>query len=328
LGLRLKFNPTNKAELALKQQKKSKKRGVWDLNPRGPKDHRLSRHCQSEGQEITKEGTEGLLSDFKAFCMVDLQLTEETAKTHRAKVRRFLQWLSINNRALDQNSIREYLSQFNGKNPYTYANTLKSLKRFGRDFLKNPTLIESFKFPAIPFKPKVILSKSEIRQFYEAIDNPKDKALFLLYASSGLRRREALSLSIEDIDFENCMVKLKPHNGKTKHVWITFFNSECMEALRQYLSNRKDSNPKLFPMSRTHEEKLWYEARAKTGFRITPQMLRELFCNEMGSLGVQDRYIDALCGRLPKTILARHYSDYSPERLMEIYKKAGLRVLS
>jgi integrase len=198
---------------------------------------------------------------------------------------------------------------------------------FCRDFLRKPELVESFRFPPVPFKPKAIPSKKEVQQFYQALENPKDKALFLLYASSGLRRHEALSLNIEDIDFENCMVHPKPHNGRTKNTWITFFNSESTEALKQYLTCRKDNNPKLFPMARIDEERLWRDAIVKTGLRITPQMLREWFCNEMGSLGVQDRYIDAFCGRVPKSVLARHYSDYNPERLREIYQKANLKVL-
>jgi hypothetical protein len=37
---------------------------------------------------------------------------------------------------------------------------------------------------------------------------------------------------------------------------------------------------------------------------------------------------DALCGRVPKSILARHYIDYSPERLKRIYDRADLKVLS
>jgi intergrase/recombinase len=48
----------------------------------------------------------------------------------------------------------------------------------------------------------------------------------------------------------------------------------------------------------------------------------------MAEQGVQDRYIDAFCGRTSKSILARHYTDYSPERLKRIYDKAGLKVLS
>lgn len=63
------------------------------------------------------------------------------------------------------------------------------------------------------------------------------------------------------------------------------------------------------------------------GIKITPQVLREWFCCEMADLGVQDRYVDALCGRMPKSVLARHYTDYSPERLKEIYDKANLKIL-
>jgi hypothetical protein len=32
--------------------------------------------------------------------------------------------------------------------------------------------------------------------------------------------------------------------------------------------------------------------------------------------------------RVPRSVLARHYTDFSPERLKRIYDGAGLRVLS
>ncbi|MBT8172314.1 hypothetical protein KJN74_05540 [Candidatus Bathyarchaeota archaeon] len=47
----------------------------------------------------------------------------------------------------------------------------------------------------------------------------------------------------------------------------------------------------------------------------------------MGNLGVPDRYVDAFCGRTPKSVLARHYTDYNPERLKKIYEKANLKIL-
>ena len=48
----------------------------------------------------------------------------------------------------------------------------------------------------------------------------------------------------------------------------------------------------------------------------------------MGRLGVPGRYVDAFCGLVPQSILARHYTDFSPERLKEIYDQAGLKILS
>jgi len=51
--------------------------------------------------------------------------------------------------------------------------------------------------------------------------------------------------------------------------------------------------------------------------RITPQILREWFAREMGRLGVPDRHVDAFCGRVPRSVLARHYADFNLEKLKE-----------
>jgi len=87
-------------------------------------------------------------------------------------------------------------------------------------------------------------------------------------------------------------------------------------------------NERLFPIKKRVAQKYFDKARRKTGLRITARTLRDWFCCEMGELGVPDRYIDAFCGRVPKSILARHYTDYSPDRLKRIYDRANLKVLS
>ena len=90
------------------------------------------------------------------------------------------------------------------------------------------------------------------------------------------------------------------------------------------MDHKQPTNPNLEKMLRQAFKK----ANKATGQRITPQVLRAWFCNELGELGVQDRYVDALCGRLPKSVLARHYTDYSPEKLKRIYDRADLQVLT
>jgi intergrase/recombinase len=66
----------------------------------------------------------------------------------------------------------------------------------------------------------------------------------------------------------------------------------------------------------------------KSGVVVKPQVLREWFCNELGKFGVPDRFVDALCGRLPHSVLARRYSDYGPDNLKTNYDKANLTVIS
>ncbi len=147
--------------------------------------------------------------------------------------------------------IRNYLRTFDGLSQYAYSNALKALKAFFRDFMKAGYLVESFRFPSIVYNPIIVPNKEELQIFYKNLETAEDRALFLLYATSGLRRSEVLSLLVCDV------------------------------------------------------------ARAR-----------------ISELEVQDRYIDSFCDRVPRSILARHYTDYSPQRLKRIYDKAGLTVLS
>lgn len=122
------------------------------------------------------------------------------------------------------------------------------------------------------------------------------------------------------------MVIPNNHNGDTKRSWVTFFNEEAERALEEYLATRRDSNPKLFRISPQTFIDIWKYTNQDSEVKITPQILRRWFCNEMGRLGVPDRYVDAFCGRVPKSVLAGRYSDFSPEKLKEIYEGAGSRI--
>jgi intergrase/recombinase len=84
----------------------------------------------------------------------------------------------------------------------------------------------------------------------------------------------------------------------------------------------------LFRTCSAHVLRIFRRARRRCNVNITPQVLREWFCSEMGRLGVSDRYVDAFCGRVPKSVLARHYADFSPQKLEEIYEKANVKILS
>jgi len=141
-----------------------------------------------------------------------------------------------------------------------------------------------------------------------------------LYATTGLRKSEVLSLEVKDIDLDNRMIIPNKTNSRTKRSWISFFNEETKVMLQKYLMNRKEQTTKLFSIENAD--------CFRHGSTITPQILRYWFANKMVEQGVQDQYIDTFCGRTPKSILARHYTDYSPERLKIIYDKANLKVLS
>jgi integrase len=273
---------------------------------------------------------ERIIEDFEDFLIVDRQLAERTVERHLLEIRRFFKNSDFDPINATKADIRSYLMKFRNWSTYSYANMLKALRIFYRDYLGKKEVIEGFKFPNHPFKPKKIPSKRELQEFYQFLKEPLAKAIFLFFATTGLRRKELFNLKIKDVDFEKRMIIPEKDSSRTKMSWITFYNDEAEEALREYLGsfNGLEKDRKLFPVTETYFKKRCKAFERKTGIRITPQILREWFACEMGRLGVPDRYVDAFCGRVPRSVLARHYTDFSPEKLKEIYDKADLKVLN
>ncbi|MBC7345591.1 MAG: tyrosine-type recombinase/integrase, partial [Clostridia bacterium] len=149
----------------------------------------------------------------------------------------------------------------------------------------------------------------------------------LFFASSGLRRDEVLNLQVGDIDL-NARICTVNHQSRTKKAIYGFFNEEAKQCLEEWLKQKTVRSLRAFPMPSCKKYLPFKHTRLKTGLPITPKVLRFWFANEMARLGVPDRFIDAFQGRIPRSVLARHYTDYSPERLKEIYDRAGLKVLS
>jgi integrase len=271
--------------------------------------------------------SEQLLIRFREFLKVDLRRSDKTAYEHTYYVKKFLNELLKPAESVTVEDLRDYLKNLKISSAQ-YKNILMALKVFFRDFLKAPEVVASFKFPHQAFKPKQILCKDQVKQFYACLETPKEKALFMLYATTGLRRDEILSLKPEDVDVDKCMITPDNHEGETKKSWVSFYNDEAEQALQEYMKTKKQSrSQRLFPMQRDEVVELWKSAREKTGIDITPQKLRQWFCSEMLRLGVSETYVDAFCGRVPKSVLARHYTDFSPQKLKEIYEKANIKIL-
>jgi integrase/recombinase XerD len=277
--------------------------------------------------EIPLENQEEMFERFYDFQIVDLRRAKRTAYEKVWFIRKLLKAIKKNPNEITREDLRTFLKTLENYSAAYYKNALMALKVFFRDYQEKPELVESFKFPHQVYKPKHIVSREDLKIFYEAIETPKEKALFLLYATSGLRRQEILSLKTEDVDFEKRMITPNNHLGETKKSWCSFYNEEAEQALNEYLATKKQSRSKrIFPMQRYEVVDLWKSARERTGLDITPQKLRQWFCSEMLRLGVSDTYVDAFCGRVPKSVLARHYTDFSPEKLREAYMKAILNV--
>ena len=70
-----------------------------------------------------------------------------TVKSHKGHIRRFFESVEKSPSRVMDCDIREYFKRFVDSPPNSYANVLKSLKVFFRDFINMPQVVSSFKFP-------------------------------------------------------------------------------------------------------------------------------------------------------------------------------------
>jgi len=261
-------------------------------------------------------GTVQNLEEFVKFCKVDLRQSHRSAMRNRNAVQRYL-----SEHGFTAGELRDFLFQF--ENPSTYNNWLKSFVAYGK-FIG---VSLGFKFARCEPKLRIPPSRKALREFYYALDTVYEQLLFLGYACTGLRRRELLDLQLRNLDQERRAV-FPQHDTLTKRSYVTFYNEEFEDLLHVWLRLRNNRSDRLFPLRSSTKSFIFVVAQKKTGLGIAPQDLRFWFANEMARLGVPDRFIDAFQGRIPRSVLARHYTDYSLENLKQIYDRAGLRVLS
>ena len=267
-----------------------------------------------------------IINEFYDFCFVDERLSKTVSSEYRRIARKFLEH---SEGLVSRETIRDYLSLYLSKAPKTYNNQLDGLRAFVSRFLRRPDLMDGFKkaYETVEYERK-LPSRDQIKRGFYGLEDDRQRALYMFYATSGLRKREVLGLNMySDVDFEIRCVMPK-HDTRTKRAGVSFYNEECEKYLERYLDSRRDDSHKLFRISKLNFNRIWDLASQEAGFRITPQVLRVWFATEMGELGVPDRYVDIFQGRAPRTVLAKYYTGKGLDRLKRIYDKAGLRVLS
>ena len=109
------------------------------------------------------------------------------------------------------------------------------------NFLKKNALIAKNPLEIME-KPKTeknlpkFLDVDDVVRLLEKIDNKRDRALIELIYSSSLRANEAVSLNVEDVDFEHLRIRVKRKGSKVVYVPIT---NRAKTHLEEYVDKRK-----------------------------------------------------------------------------------------
>ena len=133
--------------------------------------------------------SEELLRKFREFMKVDLRRSNKTAYEHTYYIKKFLNELPKSVESATVEDVRGYLKNLKGISSAQYKNILMALKVFFRDFLKMPEVVSSFKFPHQVFKPKQILNREQLVQFYKSLVTPKEKSTVHAVRNNRIEKR-------------------------------------------------------------------------------------------------------------------------------------------
>lgn len=97
--------------------------------------------------------------------------------------------------------------------------------------------VRQFKNGYIPAKRKII-EVDEMINFVNSIMSLRDKTLVVMFVKTGIRRGELISIDVDDIDFNDNIIQLKPIFKKRSNLTV-FFDDETAVILKQWLKRRK-----------------------------------------------------------------------------------------
>ena len=188
--------------------------------------------CHIRG--LTERTIDNYASNLKTFFN---RVKRPALRVNLSELRRFLTWLRDERDLADSTlsmyysalqSFYEYL-EFEG---YIESNPVPRFRRRYLSFLRRNRRGSSGN------SERQLISIDEMRRLINSIMKSRDKAVVTLLAKTGIRRQELVNIDIDDIDWIEQTVTLKPTAKRTNP--IVFFDDECGRILRRWLQTRNN----------------------------------------------------------------------------------------
>ena len=164
------------------------------------------------------------------------------------------------------------------------------MKRNGME-VENPCRYESRRKLA-KLQPNTI-DTNELRKAYEAATGVT-KVMIGILASTGIRIQELLDLQWEDINFNDCSLRIMGKGRKERIVYATPSSLETLQLVKEHYH----STGHIFTMEQRAARHMIYEALRPycTGRQLSPHAIRHTFATELAKAGTNVTAIAKVLG--------------------------------
>ncbi|MFZ7104583.1 MAG: tyrosine recombinase XerC [Peptococcaceae bacterium] len=290
-----------------------------------------------------------MVDDFLDFLLVEKGYSFHTFTAYRNDIRQFLNFFGDDQDLLEINylDIRKYLGALQQKNlcKASIARKLTAIRTFykylkGKKYLTNNPA-EAISTPKKSKKLPVVLTQQDMERVLNGTFQERDpltirdKGIFELLYSSGLRVGELVTVKATDLDFQYGYLRVM---GKGKKERIVPIGTKAAAALKDYLSL---SRPLLTTDKTTDILFVNYQGKGLTtrGIRyiidkyldtfalrakVSPHVFRHSFATHLLDNGADIRVVQDLLGHVNLST-TQIYTHVSKSRIHQIYKKAHPR---
>jgi len=195
-----------------------------------------------------------IVEDFLKDCHLR-NMTDQTVMNYRSNLRIFLGFLKENKVSAEQvggqvlKQFLQYLREVRGNSLKRVNNYFSTLSTF-YDFLLSENMVSSN--PVLPIRRRYLrgykkerrygerraISVEEMSMLVNSILDPEYKAVAVLFAKTGIRRSELIHIDVDDVDFRELSIMLKPCAKRSNR--RVFFDDECARVLKIWLQRREE----------------------------------------------------------------------------------------
>ena len=287
---------------------------------------------------------EDAIVDFIQYCLFEKGLTDQTVSSYQNDLDVYLSFLQDKNVFLVKDITSDYIKEFlkirgNSESTSTVAHNLRVIKNFHKDLIKENIVKEDVSLfisrPKLQKRLPRALTVEEVDLLLDiTLNTPFDyrnKAMLELMYGAGLRVSELVSLTLNQIDLENGLIRIMGKGRKEREIPIgeygVYYLKLYLEHRGMLIKNHRQEDALFLnnhgkQITRQGFFKILKQLLLDKGLNpdVSPHTLRHSFATHLLSHGADLRSIQEMLGHshISTTKIYTHVSD---EKVEADYKK-------
>jgi integrase len=287
------------------------------------------------GKEITGTALKNAFDNF-ILSRQAMRVSPATIAFYHYTARNFIIWAEQKDGIttppqININEVRAFLAELGGRtnSDWTlndYARGIRTLLRFWHSEGVIPQPI-TFGMPKVRKKKMLSLNSDELRQLISDCDTPREKAIILLLADSGLRRAEVIALNWGHINMTRGLCYV--NSGKGGKSRVTVIGPATLKALVEYRKTlmKSESEDPLFQarfgsrFTGNGFKAIFIRLSKRSGIRVTPHALRRTFVKLSLRSKINPLHLKDLLGHESLDMVMYYAGQFDEEELLEAHNE-------